>query len=259
MIYINGNPLNSTLFPDNTTQVWKVSALDIPETNYVHIKWEFSHESEFMAIAQLKDLIDSYGFSCSLRIKYLPYARQDKEIGNEATFALHTFAKLLNSLKFDEIIIHDPHSNVALELIENSRAVYPTIAVAHAMRETQADIFCYPDKGAVTKYTKIYNYPHINGDKIRDQATGELLSYGITGDCKGKSVLIVDDICDGGATFVGLAELLRFNGAKEVNLFVSHGIFSRGLSPLYAAGINRIFTEQGEVSVHQGNIAYKPL
>lgn len=260
MIYINGNPLNSTLFPDNTTQVWKVAALDIPETNYVHIKWEFSHEGEFMAIAQIKTLIDSYGFSSSLRIKYLLYARQDKEVSNETTFALHTFAKLLNSLKFDEIIIHDPHSPKAIELIENSRAVYPTKDILQLFEDTRANLICYPDKGALNKYVPIVpNLPFMYGDKVRNQTTGEIESYRLINSCKDMNVLIVDDICDGGATFIGLADLLIKNGAKEVNLFVSHGIFSRGLRPLFDAGIKRIFTPDGQIEEHQGRIVYKQI
>jgi len=60
--------------------------------------------------------------------------------------------------------------------------------------------------------------------------------------------MIVDDICDGGATFILLAKELYAAGAKEVNLFVTHGIFSKGLIPLYEAGIKRIFTQDGEAS-----------
>lgn len=64
MILVNGKPLNVTLFPDGTSQVWKVSQLDIPDTNWVHVTWNFDHEGEFMHLAQLKLLIDSKGFGC---------------------------------------------------------------------------------------------------------------------------------------------------------------------------------------------------
>jgi ribose-phosphate pyrophosphokinase len=51
--------------------------------------------------------------------------------------------------------------------------------------------------------------------------------------------LIVDDICDGGATFVALARKLREAGAIEVSLFVTHGIFSKGKD---LEGIDNIYT-----------------
>ena len=49
---------------------------------------------------------------------------------------------------------------------------------------------------------------------------------------KGKTILIVDDICDGGATFVQLASKLKEQGAESVSLFVTHMIASKGLQAL---------------------------
>jgi len=51
-------------------------------------------------------------------------------------------------------------------------------------------------------------------------------------DLTGKNCLIVDDICDGGGTFMGLAEKLQEKQAGHLFLAVSHGIFSQGLSEL---------------------------
>lgn len=80
MILLNGKPLDVTVFPDNTSQVWKLSDWLLKETNWFHITWEYTQEGDFLRIAQLKDLLDSYGHRSALRIKYLPYGRQDKEI-----------------------------------------------------------------------------------------------------------------------------------------------------------------------------------
>lgn len=269
MILINGTPLNVTIFPDNTSQVWKIKTLEIPDTNFLHITWEYSHEGEFMQLAQLKQLIDEGigipSFKTALRIKYLPYGRQDKEVSNSATFGLRTFANLLNSLNFDEVIIHDPHSELALLWINNSRAVYPQKLVEQIAQDMAGDtetLFCYPDKGALTKYTKVYELSfrrYVYGEKVRDQSTGNITSYKLVGDVAGKNVLIVDDICDGGATFKLLAKDLLAAGAKEVNLFVTHGIFSRGLQTLFDSGIKRIFTQDGEASEVQQQIAYRRL
>lgn len=264
MIYLNGKPLNITLFPDKTSQVWKLSEFLLKETNWFDIQWQFSHEGEFMQIAQLKMLLDKYEHRSCLRIKYLPYGRQDKEVGNDATFALRTFAKLLNSLHFEEIIIHDPHSQTAIDLINNSVAVYPIETLLKARDLTDSTLFCYPDKGAVTKYTQVYDYPSIYGEKVRDQATGNITSYKLVGNPKGQNVLIVDDICDGGMTFKLLAKDLLDAGAKEVNLFVTHGIFSKGLGTLKESGIKRIFAQDGEASEYQStdttmSISYRRL
>lgn len=262
MIYINGNPLNITLFPDNTSQVWKLPdhLLDTEISNWVSIRWDFSHEGEFMQLAQLQQLLQRYDIRSSLKLTYLPYGRQDKEYSNTSTFALKTFSHLLNSLEFEEVIIVDPHSQMALDLITNSRAVYPSQKeMDNLMDITKSDLMCYPDKGAAKKYDKIYESAYICGAKVRDQTTGDILNYSLKGSSKDKRILIVDDICDGGATFVKLSKLLYLNGAKEVNLFVTHGIFSKGLRPLLDAGIKRIFTQNGEATEINNNIAYRRI
>lgn len=266
MILVNGSPVNTTVFPDNTSQVWQVKQIELPDTNWVYITWEYVHEGEFMQLAQLKMLLEARGFRSALKIKYLPYARQDKEVSNTATFALRSFAQLLNTLNFEEIIIMDPHSLVAIDLIKNSRAIYPVEQVMKIANMMEADLFCYPDHGAVVKYTgggdvqkEIYDYPCTYGEKVRDQLTGNILSYRLTGDVKDKKVLIVDDICDGGMTFKLLAKDLLAAGATEVNLFVTHGIFSKGLRTLHESGINKVFTQDGEASEHQQQIAYRRL
>lgn len=259
MIYIDDIPINITLFPDNTSQVWKLPKEIIKKT-YVQITWKFHTEGEFMHLAQLDNLLEKYGIERKLYLPYLPYARQDKTIDNNQTFALVSFTILLNSLGFSDIVCMDPHSSRAKELINNFKAIYPTEIIHYINEKTAADLFCYPDKGAKEKYSEIFFFqPSIYGEKIRDQASGFITSYELFGDPKDKSILIVDDICDGGATFVYLSQALIKAGAKEVNLFVSHGIFSKGLKPLYKAGIKRIFTIDGEVSEYQNGLTYRRI
>lgn len=257
MLYLNGLPLSVTTFPDNTSQVWKLPEnILTSKQRQVNIEWRFSSEGEFMQLAQLKYLLDEYGVVSKLKINYLPYGRQDKCIHNNSTFALHVFADLLNSLDFHNIEIIDPHSQVALDHIANSFATYPTGEVYSTIKEVEADILCYPDKGARTKYSKIYDFPSMYGEKVRDQSTGQITNYYIVGDPAGKNVLIVDDICDGGATFKLLAKDLLAAGAKSVVLFVTHGIFSKGTRTLFESGIQRVFTKDGEVSERTGSIQF---
>lgn len=248
MLYLNTDTVNVTLFPDNTSQVWKLDPNHLNQERAT-IRWEFSHEGEVMQLAQLKHLLDFYGVECVyLQVDYLPYGRQDKWIDNQATFALWSFASIINSLHFTEIFIQDPHSKTALDAIKGSQAIYPHGPLRRALRATDSDMIVYPDHGAVSKYVDVYRtpLPYIYGEKVRDQATGHITSYELVGDCQGNKVMIVDDICDGGKTFEILAKDLYAAGALEINLFVTHGLFTKGLHPLYVANINRIFTAKGE-------------
>src|ERR1700678_4460054 len=128
MIYLNDIPINTTLFPDNTSQVWKLNKDIFVGTDFFHVRWEFLHEGEFMQLAQLKDLLDAVPACMTvLYLPYLPYGRQDKKVSNETTFALTTFARALNALGFDEVLCRDPHSKVAMELIKNFKPHYPEV------------------------------------------------------------------------------------------------------------------------------------
>ena len=111
-----------------------------------------------------------------------------------------------------------------------------------------------PDAGASKKtglVAKHCGYDSIvYGSKIRDTKTGEIVKTTVLvehniGD---KDVLIVDDICDGGRTFIELAKVLRQKGAESVDLYVTHGIFSAGLDPLMLH-IDHIFTTESVCSL----------
>ena len=245
MIKLNFNKeVKVTHFPDGTGQVWKLDPellVGFPEKNIAAVIWSFESESELLYLAQLKALLDTTGRKTKLTIQYLPYARQDKEVSNDATFGLYPFAKLLNSLKFDIVSILDPHSTVALDLIENSYATFPEAQVNELVVEDKIDILCFPDKGAQTKYASIYPFvPNVFANKIREQSTGLILETTLNGSVEGKRVLIVDDICDGGATFTSLSKVLKDSGASYVGLYVTHGIFSKGIQVLLDAGIDKV-------------------
>lgn len=262
MIYLNGDVVNVTLFPDNTSQVWKLDENHF-NANEVTILWEFSHEGEIMHIAQLKRLLNVSGVvkRVYLQIDYLPYGRQDKAVSNDATFALWPFASIINSLNFEEVFIMDPHSKIALSAIDRSRAVYPHGPVQQAFTITRSEIVCYPDKGAKNKYQDLYKFDaRIFGNKTRDQATSRITGYELVGECTDRRILIVDDICDGGATFKILAAALYEGRAEDVNLFVTHGLFSQGLKPLFNAGISRIFTNKGEaIQMSDGGFGFRKI
>lgn len=247
-------PVPVTTFPDRTSQVWNVPDAGL-SLGVARIIWDFATEAEFLQLAQLRDLLRAYGNPIvHLHLRYLPYGRQDKRIHNNLTFALRTFAKLINNLDFDTVTCVDPHSEVAAELIRNFTPIYPVHDVRDVFTKVAAECICLPDRGAACKYGPLFPlYNLVMGSKERDQQTGKITSYYIVGDVKDRSVLIVDDICDGGATFILLAEKLYEGGARDVNLYVSHGIFSKGLKVLRDAKINRIFTKEGEMAYDARN------
>jgi ribose-phosphate pyrophosphokinase len=112
----------------------------------------------------------------------------------------------------------------------------------------QAYTLVSPDAGATKKTLKVAQHYEglkvINCDKIRDTMTGEItgtyVNWGFS--MKEMRLLIVDDICDGGMTFIKIAEAVQKFKPKSIDLYVTHGIFSKGLEPLLDAGIRRVYT-----------------
>ena len=88
MILLNGEIVKPTLFPDGTSQVWKLDCELTPMGGIkgAEIVWYFEFEHEFIHLMQLAGyctMIDNV-----LKIPYLPYARQDKPFAMDATWAL---------------------------------------------------------------------------------------------------------------------------------------------------------------------------
>ena len=210
----------------------------------------FEDEKELFYLTQLRCLLLMEGTlkPVYLYIDYLPYARQDKLVSNNTTFSLWPMIQIINIYGYEKVTILDPHSLMFIETVKNSTAIYPRDQVYNAVKETQADFICYPDKGAKNKYSSIYkDISFVYAEKTRNQLIGEITGLKLFGNVENKNILIVDDICDGGKTFIELTKILYENKAKYVSLFVTHGLFSKGLAPLKEVDIKRFFTKKGEI------------
>lgn len=257
---INGCEIHATIFPDHTSQIWKLSEVFFGEYIVINIEWDFHHEGEIMHLAQIADLFRFQ--EKNLYISYLPYARQDKVIANDKTFALLTFSKILNNMDFASVKILDAHSNVCDLIINKYKEVKPTEYIDNTLMILKPDVICFPDKGAATRYSWISFPNKVFAEKTRNQLTGELTGCILHGEVKDKNVLIVDDICDGGGTFVACAKTLKEAGAKSINLYTTHGLYTKGLSEMKKAGITRFFSKKGEAlyTVNYFNsMVYRPF
>ena len=113
----------------------------------------------------------------------------------------------------------------------------PTIAERLTFKNQAETIYVAPDAGAeksVREDAAYFDKRLVTATKTRDTKTGEITATVVhdKDSVKGANCLILDDICDGGRTFIELAKALKAAGALEVQLYVTHGIFSRGLDVL---------------------------
>lgn len=210
--------------------------------------------NDFMLLAQLVDAVRHVtDIAVShLELAWLPWARQDRHMVNGDSFALKVFANQLNILNFNKVFLLDPHSDAAAAAINNSVVMAQETCLMKSENLRQAIstgklMLVAPDAGALKK---IHNVAKASGardyailTKERDVATGNLTGFSlVSGNVAGKDVLIVDDLCDAGGTFIGSAQVLRDAGARSVSLYVTHGVFSKGVENLLNNGIDAIYT-----------------
>jgi ribose-phosphate pyrophosphokinase len=182
----------------------------------------------------------------------VPYARQDRVCDKGESFSILVFADLINSMNFSRITIIDPHSAVTEAALRPDRVItqfellnYNTDLLA---RMSKVGYIIAPDAGAGKKLKPFVDLfdgtkPLVCAEKVRDMSTGAILKTEVKhDDFSGRDVMMVDDICDGGRTFIEIAEVLKKKNVGKICLYVTHGIFSKGLEPLFASGIDEIFT-----------------
>lgn len=177
-----------------------------------------------------------------LYLPYLPHGRADRVFEHGNALPLECFFEIVED-KFDIIFLTDPHSsfyqryerpNLQIEVKEQHHCVIETIPNIES-----SCVLVSPDQGATFKTQKLQQALDkrmiasfvVEAKKKRDIATGKVISTTIDTsiDITNKICYIIDDICDGGGTFIPLAKLLKQMGAKKVILYVTHGIFSKGL------------------------------
>ena len=182
-----------------------------------------------------------------LMLGYLPYGRADRLFQKGNPNPLVVFQNWLSGQNFDEVHIDDPHNQKALFSDINYVIKSQADCVIERFKGpfnrnniiiTTYDYIIAPDKGAAEKIKKlsdITGIPIIYATKERDMNTGKISNVtlnsndGDTTIASNQRVLIVDDILDGGGTFVPLAKLLNGLGHR-VDLYVTHLIGSKGLS-----------------------------
>lgn len=187
--------------------------------------------------------------SFELFIPYFPGARQDRLMTVGEPLTAKVFADVINQLGAETIHILDPHSPVTPALLSHAHVINNHLFIGFCLDKLANNILLVaPDAGAEKKLYELAAAHSIPSERLvfcskkRDVITGALSDFVVHADeLYQKSCLIVDDICDGGGTFLGLAKALKHKGAGTCHLAVTHGIFSKGIEPL-AAEFERIFT-----------------
>jgi ribose-phosphate pyrophosphokinase len=215
-----------------------------------------------------------------LSVPYFIGARSDRKfVEGGINYVKDVISPVINSLDFDRVKVLDPHSDVieacvnGLKKATNTYYQFINFAVSKISGSTfNPDELCLisPDSGA---YKKTFDVAKALGvqsiataNKIRDIKTGQIIKTEVPNLPISKTdvplkYVIIDDICDGGRTFIELAKAIREQlPTAQIYLVVTHGIFSAGLDVL-TPHFNKIITtnsykdiEADEIITHQFNV-----
>jgi len=186
-----------------------------------------------------------------------PYQRQDRQCVDGEAFSLKAFAALINGLSYKSVTAFDPHSDVVGAVFDRVKIVKQAAIIGRfdafnqrlqPAKPENRPLFVSPDAGAnkrVAELAGLYGHDYfIRADKLRDLATGRIKEIVVVNpreEVEGRYCVVLDDLIDGGATFIGLAAALKAKGARRVELYATHGVFSKGLDPLWDGGIDHLW------------------
>lgn len=255
-------------FPDGQPHI----KVDVPsDCTGVDIVCTLATPLDFFRLMLARDAVLQTA-PCRISAAYVMGARMDRSIGHgqPSTFDVVSDVIGLTRGKGGDFAALDIHSDICMETtmfrggssITNMhpRTLYEFASAAMP----DGFVIVAPDKGSIDRAmhasisAKKAIALMVKCEKTRDPNTGALSGFHIvSGDVAGKHCLIVDDICDGGGTFTGIAKVLREAGALSVRLCVTHGILSKGL-PL--EGVDEIFTtdsfESTPLNLIKGGLEY---
>lgn len=193
--------------------------------------------SEVFCILLINDAL--YRAGCKLNkltIYYCPFGRQDRVATAGDPISIAVFANVINSMNLDLVELIDPHSDMSPALIRNSEVIpQHEVLLPYFKRRNSEFYLVIPDQGSTNKINKlasiVQNLGVVHCAKVRDPVTGRLSGTHIPEMQRfSADAVIADDICDGGGTFIMLAEKLRPYTEGKIILVVSHGMFTKGLS-----------------------------
>jgi ribose-phosphate pyrophosphokinase len=222
-------PHERSVFSGGEVQVRLASRAPLEAIIEAHVR----SSDNLMELLLITDALRRAGTkTIRLLMPYLPYARQDRVCSPGEAHSLRVICDLINAQCYESVEVWDVHSDVATALLDRCTNRTATGFLQKAISAGGKTVLVAPDAGAIKKVSSLsltHAVPYVRADKSRDPRTGEITGTVVYSEHIGAAdFLIVDDICDGGRTFIELAKALRPLTDGRVNLYVTHGIFSRG-------------------------------
>ncbi len=209
----------------------------VPKSEDIIIKkcmcWE-----DIMHLQIADDILTRAGIFVKWYVPYKPFARQDR-----TTSLLHANeSEHLKNILFrldERLIFLDVHSdNEVLGVSISQFKVFQFYGPLGEMpRQNRPWLPTFhlivPDAGAAKKIPGNFASTVTFCQKTRDPVTGALSGFNVPEITTTLPMVLFDDICDGGGTFIGIAEhLQQYRKNNKLILYVTHGLFTKGIVEL---------------------------
>ena len=165
-------------------------------------------------------------------IPYFGYARQDRKVVPRTSISAKLVSNLITKAGADRVVTVDLHAGQIQGFfdIPVDNLFSTPIFARHARKKIKSKkIICVaPDVGGTERARalgKLLNVGLAIVDKRRPKP-GQSQVMNVIGDVKGQTCIIVDDIIDSGGTIVNAAKALKSRGAKDVYVYITHGVLS---------------------------------
>ena len=165
-------------------------------------------------------------------IPYFGYARQDRKVVPRTSISAKLVSNLITKAGADRVVTIDLHAGQIqgfFDIPVDNLFATPIFARHIKKRIKSKNIICVsPDVGGVARtrgLSKFLNSGLAIIDKRRP-SPGKSEVMSVIGDVKDKCCIMVDDIIDSGGTIVNAAKILKLKGAKEIHVYVTHGVLS---------------------------------
>jgi ribose-phosphate pyrophosphokinase len=250
-----GAPLAGTIskrFPDDEFYVRVVD--DISREHVIIVQTTYP-DPNIVELFLLQNAVKESGAKeISVVIPYFGYARQDTKFENGEPISAKTMAGLIG-LNADRVITVDPHKEHILKFFSTSAFSCSAVPeLAKYLKKKDIDMVLAPDKGALDRAKKASeiigcDFDYMEKTRI-DGETIEIKPKKL--DAQNKNAAIIDDIISTGGTMAKSIQELKKNGAKNVFVACTHGLFAGdAVKKLNSAGCNEIIstdTVQGNFS-----------
>ena len=165
-------------------------------------------------------------------IPYFGYARQDRKVVPRTSISAKLVSNLITKAGADRVMTVDLHAGQIqgfFDIPVDNLFATPLFARHVRKKIKSKKIICIaPDVGGTERARalgKLLGVGLAIVDKRRPKP-GKSKVMNVIGDVKDQTCIIVDDIIDSGGTIVNAAKALKERGAKEVYVYITHGVLS---------------------------------